>query len=168
MLGHVLHLGDQGRIHAAELGTPLVKTGAAHPMLSAQIRDRRTPSACFKMPMTCASLNRAVFIKNLLRYLAEKIPILNTINFRGDYRWTHLLSVESPTPKSDESWGRPSRRYCVSTDGQWLNHWSWRSAPHHGETRLYISLQFVLSFIANIARKRPELNRGKTRLAQIP
>ncbi|AGI68740.1 hypothetical protein OAN307_c32210 [Octadecabacter antarcticus 307] len=42
LLGHVLHLGDQGRIHAAELGTPLVKTGAAHPMLSAQIRDRRT------------------------------------------------------------------------------------------------------------------------------
>ncbi|AGI69480.1 hypothetical protein OAN307_c40680 [Octadecabacter antarcticus 307] len=43
------------------------------------------PSACFKMPMTCASLNRAIFIKNLLRYLAEKILLLNTTNFRGDY-----------------------------------------------------------------------------------
>jgi hypothetical protein len=36
--------------------------------------------------MICASLYRAVFIKNLLRYLAEKIPLLNTTNFRGDYR----------------------------------------------------------------------------------
>ena len=36
--------------------------------------------------MICASLNRAVFIKNLLRYLAEKILLLNTTNFRGDYR----------------------------------------------------------------------------------
>jgi hypothetical protein len=36
--------------------------------------------------MICASLYRAVFIKNLLRYLAEKILLLNTTNFRGDYR----------------------------------------------------------------------------------
>ncbi|MCO4849302.1 MAG: sensor histidine kinase, partial [Yoonia sp.] len=42
-------------------------------------------SACLKIPMICASLNRAVFIKNLLRYLAEKILLLNTTNFRGDY-----------------------------------------------------------------------------------
>jgi site-specific recombinase XerD len=35
--------------------------------------------------MICASLYRAVFIKNLLRYLAEKILLLNTTNFRGDY-----------------------------------------------------------------------------------
>jgi hypothetical protein len=39
--------------------------------------------------MICASLNRAVFIKNLLRYLAEKILLLNTTNFRGDYRIRH-------------------------------------------------------------------------------
>ena len=39
--------------------------------------------------MICASLNRAVFIKNLLRYLAEKILLLNTTNFRGDY---HCIS----------------------------------------------------------------------------
>ena len=35
--------------------------------------------------MICASLYRAVFIKNLLGYLAEKILLLNTTNFRGDY-----------------------------------------------------------------------------------
>ncbi|MFT7596256.1 MAG: hypothetical protein ACI8R4_003591 [Paracoccaceae bacterium] len=34
---------------------------------------------------------------------------------------------------------------------------------HHDETHLCISLPFVHSFIANIARKRPELNRDKTR-----
>ena len=43
-----------------------------------------------------------------------------------------------------------------------LIHWSWPSAPHHGETRLCTSLPFHISFIANIARKRPELKRGKT------
>jgi transposase len=43
-------------------------------------------------------------------------------------------------------------------------HWSLRCALHHGETRLCISLPFSISFIANIARKRPELNRDKTRL----
>jgi hypothetical protein len=33
---------------------------------------------------------------------------------------------------------------------------------HHAETRLCISLPFHVSFIANIARKRPELYRDKT------
>jgi hypothetical protein len=46
--------------------------------------------------------------------------------------------------------------------GAALIHWSWPSAPHHGETRLCISLPFSISFIANIARKRPELKRDKT------
>ena len=35
--------------------------------------------------MICASLYRPFFIQNLLRYLAEKILLLNTTNFRGDY-----------------------------------------------------------------------------------
>jgi hypothetical protein len=46
--------------------------------------------------MICASLYRAVFIKNLLRYLAEKILLLNTNNFRGDYPPTTTNGVESP------------------------------------------------------------------------
>ncbi|WP_407067050.1 hypothetical protein, partial [Falsihalocynthiibacter sp. CO-5D18] len=32
------------------------------------------------------SLYLVIFIKNLLRYLAEKILLLNTTNFRGDYQ----------------------------------------------------------------------------------
>ena len=43
-----------------------------------------------------------------------------------------------------------------------LGHWSSPCAPHRAETRLCISLPFSISFIANIARKRPELNRDKT------
>jgi hypothetical protein len=43
-----------------------------------------------------------------------------------------------------------------------LGHWSSPCAPHHAETRLCISLPCHISFIANIARKRPELNRDKT------
>ena len=46
--------------------------------------------------------------------------------------------------------------------GAALNNCAWPSAQHHGETHLCISLPFVLSFMANIARMRPELNRGKT------
>jgi hypothetical protein len=37
-----------------------------------------------------------------------------------------------------------------------------RTAPHRSETRLCISLPFLDSFIANIARKRSELNSDKT------
>jgi hypothetical protein len=45
--------------------------------------------------MICASLYRAVFIKNLLRYLAEKILLLNTTNFRGDYRMIYVSTIDS-------------------------------------------------------------------------
>jgi hypothetical protein len=48
-----------------------------------------------------------------------------------------------------------------------LSRWSWRCAPHHVETRLCISLPFLVSFIANIARKRPELNRDKTKAKHL-
>jgi len=47
-----------------------------------------------------------------------------------------------------------------------LNRSSSPYAPHHAETRLCISLPFSISFIANIARKRPELNRDKTNLLE--
>ncbi|WP_295512859.1 hypothetical protein, partial [uncultured Sulfitobacter sp.] len=43
-----------------------------------------------------------------------------------------------------------------------LSRWSSPFAQHHAETRLCIALPFLISFIANIARKRPELKRGKT------
>jgi len=41
--------------------------------------------------MICASLYRPFFIQNLLRYLAEKILLLNTTNFRGDYQSSGAL-----------------------------------------------------------------------------
>jgi hypothetical protein len=43
-----------------------------------------------------------------------------------------------------------------------LSRWSSPFAQHHAENRLCIALPFQISFIANIARKRPELKRGKT------
>ncbi|MEP3895649.1 MAG: hypothetical protein ABJN52_16835, partial [Litorimonas sp.] len=46
------------------------------------------PSACFNTAIICASLYRTFFIVNLLRYLAEKILLLNNTNFRGDYLGT--------------------------------------------------------------------------------
>ncbi|MEJ8475051.1 YegS/Rv2252/BmrU family lipid kinase, partial [Roseibium algae] len=49
-------------------------------------------SACLNTAMICASLYRPFFIKNLLRYLAEKILLLNTTNFRGDYRGDGTLN----------------------------------------------------------------------------
>lgn len=48
--------------------------------------------------MICASLYRPFFIVNLLRYLAEKILLLNTTNFRGDYlailRWVQDAGID--------------------------------------------------------------------------
>ena len=55
------------------------------------------PSACFNTAMICASLNHPFFIVNLLIYLAEKIPLLNTTNFRG-------ITMH-----------QPGRRFVVST-----------------------------------------------------
>jgi hypothetical protein len=49
--------------------------------LSRQIAAQSPAGQC----IICASLNRVVFIKNLLRYLAETILLLNTINFWVDY-----------------------------------------------------------------------------------
>ena len=49
-----------------------------------------------------------------------------------------------------------------------LSRWWLRCALHHAETRLYISLPFFVSFIANIARKRPELKRDKTIHSKFP
>ena len=48
-----------------------------------------------------------------------------------------------------------------------LSHWSSPCEPHHFEPRLCISLPFFISFIANIARKRPERKRDKTMLQRI-
>lgn len=42
-----------------------------------------------------------------------------------------------------------------------LSRWPRRCALHHVETCLCISLPFSISFTANIARKKPELNRDK-------
>jgi hypothetical protein len=53
------------------------------------------------MPMICASLYRAVFIKNLLRYLAEKILLLNTTNLRGDYRISWVVWLGEPNQSDD-------------------------------------------------------------------
>ena len=50
--------------HSSETGTP--------------------PSAGFNTAMIRASLNRPFFIVNPLRYLPEKILLLNTTSFRGD------------------------------------------------------------------------------------
>ena len=53
------------------------------------------PSAFFKMPMIRVSLNRAVFIKNLLRYLAKKNLLLNTTNFSGNSLWDGKFTCKS-------------------------------------------------------------------------
>jgi hypothetical protein len=107
LFGHTPHLCDQGRVNATKLCPPFIKTGAAHPMLPTQLRNRHTalrllqdaPSRQIAVQspagqcMICASLNRSVFIKNLLRYFAEKILLLNTTNFRGDYQGALIILV---------------------------------------------------------------------------
>jgi hypothetical protein len=48
--------------------------------------------------------------------------------------------------------------WCVT---RIVSHWLSRCPLHHGETRLCTSWPFSISFIANIARKRPDLNRDR-------
>jgi len=56
----------------------------------------RPTSACFKIPNICVSLNRLVFIVNLLVHFAEKILLLNPTNARGEYHDNGGLRVLSP------------------------------------------------------------------------
>jgi hypothetical protein len=70
---------------AAELGTPLVKARATHPVLGAQLRNWHTAFYLLQHAMICASLNRPFFIVNPLRYLAEKILLSKNTSVRRDY-----------------------------------------------------------------------------------
>jgi len=42
-----------------------------------------SPSACFDTAIICTPLYRPFFIVILLKYLAEKVLLLNTTQFRG-------------------------------------------------------------------------------------
>ncbi len=72
----------------------------------------------------------------------------NTLPGNGCFL-THSFNVESP----------PNQMKPVGV----LSCWTLRCIQHHGETFPCISLTFHNSFIVHIARKRPELNNGKTR-----
>jgi len=61
---------------------------------SRQSSDTGTPlSACFNIPMICASLYRLFFITISSDYHAEKILPVNTTNFRGDYHGDIMKSA---------------------------------------------------------------------------
>jgi hypothetical protein len=78
----------------------------------------------------------------------------------ADQTSNHCADVAEPTCSASKA-PHPNLMKVAAA----LIHWSWPSAPHHGETRLCIFLPFHISFIANIARKRPELKRDKTNFA---
>jgi hypothetical protein len=63
------------------------------------------------MPIIGASLYRAVFIKNLLRYHPEKILLWNTTNIRGDYPailgFLMPVFVDIMMDHPGEDWGKP-------------------------------------------------------------
>ena len=67
--------------------------------------------------------------------------------------------VDAVDPIFSASIGHPPN---LTKAGAALSHWSLPCEPDHAGTRLHISLQFSIFFIANIARKRPELNRDKS------
>lgn len=66
-------------------------------MLAAQLRDRHT--ACFRIAMICTSLNRPFYIVNLLRYLAGKILLLNTMDSAGHCNSCSSLRAGVRDPK---------------------------------------------------------------------
>ena len=62
--------------------------------------------------MICASLNRPFFIKNLIRYTAEKILLLNTTNFSADYP-----SEEARSDQEKDAGARKADPSQAQTDG---------------------------------------------------
>ena len=68
----------------------------------------------------------------------------------------HQADAFGPTYSMSKA-QRPNKQLFVVAS----NHWLLRCAQHHGETHLCISLPFLVSFIANIARKRPELSLAR-------
>ena len=74
----------------------------------------------------------------------------------------HHADVTEPTCSTSKA-PRPNPLKAKAA----LSNWSWPSAPHQAETRLCISLPFVLAFIENIAQKRRELNCDKTTTKNI-
>jgi hypothetical protein len=84
-------------------------------LLAAQLKTGVPPSVCFNTDMICASLNRPFFIVNLLRYLAEKILLLNTITFRGGLpehqsTWVAHCGGKSPDTTAEAASKRSSHR----------------------------------------------------------
>ncbi|MEQ5829451.1 hypothetical protein J3456_19085, partial [Sulfitobacter sp. NFXS29] len=81
--------------------------------------------ACFNTAMICASLNRPFFIINLLRYLAEKILLLNTTIFRGDYPMTllcvRLMSIVVFLAKLNPKTVPAREMLCAITSDKLLN-----------------------------------------------
>ena len=70
--------------------------------------------------MICASLYRAVFIKNIIRYPAEKIRLLTT-NFRGI----------TDRMRSGTHWQWHLDEVFVKINGE--THYPWRAVDHGGE-----------------------------------
>ncbi len=70
----------------------------------------------------------------------------------------HHADVSEPTCSGSKA-QHPNQAKPVAASGRWRL----RRAQHHAEMRRSISV----SFIANIARKRPELNRDKNYLFQL-
>ena len=103
----MLALADHGRIHPAILCPPFVKRRIAHAMLTAQLRHRHT---AFGLPqnrddlfigayaapsgatLPSSSVYLLVFIRILLVHLAEKILLLQPLNFGGDYRALSMVA----------------------------------------------------------------------------
>ena len=83
LFGHVLHLISQRRFHSTKFRTPFLKLALLIPY-SWHRPETGTPlPTFFKSPITFSTWYRAVFILNLIKYLGEKIGLLNTRISRG-------------------------------------------------------------------------------------
>lgn len=80
----------QGGVHAAELGAPLVEDGAANPVLTAQIRYGGARFGLLENGQDLAIAESGRLHAELPRVVWQKILLLMTVVFRGDY---HSISA---------------------------------------------------------------------------
>src|SRR5436309_2662022 len=84
----LLHAGHQRRIHAAELGAPLVEGCRTHAMFAAQLGDRGACLGLLEDGDDLAVGKAGSFHAELSKILVWKILLSNALIWRGDYQMT--------------------------------------------------------------------------------
>jgi hypothetical protein len=90
----LLHSDHHGHIHTAELSAPLVESGIAHAMFTAQLGYRRTGLGLLQDVDDLAIAIARSFHCESPKISLKKILLMNTSIFRGDYQNTGQICIQ--------------------------------------------------------------------------